>query len=324
LPSIIKNILIPNKDNKCDIYLHYYHVTEENSGRSGLGGSIDPQTVWKLKAAVQQVYNNDQKSSETIPHVSITNDTEEGFWQKRGKLLDKYRTTKGADGRYLYYPWMAKSYKYPTTIDNIVKQWHSIQSVWEDMEQNAKILRKNYTRVAMLRNDAVYATPFNIHQIGVGSVNAIRDEHNQKAVVPNWARFPINDRMIYGPYNAVRVWATERFERLETHVLTYEPGYGMHSERFLNHSIFPAIRDLGFEVVADPDICFFRARADGSAWINDCATIDGAARGFRKKDTQKLVEEIVGHSCVKSKLTKKILQVQCHLNMQTNNQSQSL
>ncbi|KAL3893640.1 MAG: hypothetical protein SGARI_008033 [Bacillariaceae sp.] len=107
--------------------------------------------------------------------------------------------------------------------------------------------------------------------------------------------------MVYGPYEAVKIWATQRFDRLEQHVLSYEPGYGLHSERFLNHSIFGAIRDeLGYEVVADPNVCFFRARADGTVWINDCATRDGAAIGFRNLNhAQELVEELVGHACVR-------------------------
>jgi hypothetical protein len=305
LPSIITNILIPNKANKCDIYLHYYHVKEETGGRSGHGGSIDPKDVWLLKDALEQIYADIPIGDK--PHLSLTMDTEQDFWRKRGELLQKYRTKKASDGEYLYYPWMAKSYSYPTSIDNIVKQWHSIQAVWEDMEQNAVKLERNYSRVAMLRNDVVFVTPFDVHQIS----NDTRDENNQFVAVPNWARFPINDRMIYGPYAAVKVWATERFDRLEGHVITYEPGYGMHSERYLNHSIFPAIRQLGFQVVVNPEICFFRARADSSTWINDCATRNGAAKGFRKKDTQHLVEVIVGRRCRKSKLNAKVIQLHC-------------
>ena len=306
LPSIVQNILKPNQQHHCDIYVHYYHIEQESGGRSGYGGTIDPNEVRLLPDAVHEIY-----ADQNIV-ISRTKDTNQTFWDKRGALLKKYRTTIAADGNYLYFPWMAKSYHFPTSMDNIVKQWHSIQSVWEDMEQHAKQLHRNYTRVAMLRNDVVYVTPFDIYQIGTTGT-APKSEILNKAVVPNWARFPINDRMLAGPYRAVKVWATERFERLETHVLTYEePGYGMHSERFLNHSIFPAIRDMGVEVVADPDICFFRARADGSTWINDCTTRNGAARGFRKIDTQKLVEDLVGKSCQRSKFNAKTLQLHCN------------
>ena len=182
--------------------------------------------------------------------------------------------------------------------------------VFEHMQRTGKVLQRNYSRVAMLRNDVVYVTPFDIYKTDCRSSY---DRENKYAVVANWARFPVNDRMLYGPYPAVKVWATERFTRLEEHVLTYEPGYGMHSERFLNHSIFPAIRNLGIPVVANPDICFLRARADGSLWSNDCATRNGAARGFRNKNkTKALVESIVGRSCQESKLSARVTQLQCN------------
>ena len=311
LPSIVKNVLIPNVGNNCDIFMHYYHVEQETGGRSGHGGTLNPNDVYLLPQELRRVstqYSNFTKQFQ--PHISIINDTEQDFWKKRGEQLTKYRQTKGPDGKYLYFPWMAKSFTYPTSIDNIVKQWHSIDSVFHTMVRTGQTLNRNYTRVAMLRNDVVYVTPFDIYKTDCSSSY---DRENRYAVVPNWARFPINDRMIYGPFAAVQVWATERFSRLEDHVLTYEPGYGMHSERFLNHSIFPAIRNLGIPVIANPDICFFRARADGSMWSNDCATRDGAARGFRnKKDTKQLVEAIVGRSCQESKLSPRVTQLQCN------------
>jgi hypothetical protein len=305
LPSIIQNILIPNKQNRCDLYFHYYRVQAEKKGRSGYGGLINREDIDMLYAAVKQVYIGE---SGDIPHVSITSDTDEDFLRKRGAQLKKYRKTKGTDGKYLYYPWMAKSFKYPTSIDNIVKQWHSINSAWNEMEKNALTFNKDYKRVAMLRNDVVYITPFDIYNAS----KTKREENDEYVGIPSWARYPINDRMIYGSYRGVKIWSTERFERLESHVVTYEPGYGMHSERFLNHSIFPAIRDLGIKVIENPDICFFRARADGSAWINDCSTINGAARGFRRKDTQILVENLIGRKCRKTKFNRKTIQLHCN------------
>jgi hypothetical protein len=334
LPSIVKNVLLPNKENQCDIFLHYYDSNyEEGGSRSGNGGTIDASQVWLLPDAVAKVYGThtpNNSSSLTTPRVSITVDTDETFWQKRGPTLDNYRNAKNpADGNFLYYPWMAKSFLYPTSMDNIVKQWHSIDAVWNNMVHKSKLWNKNYTRVAMLRNDVMFVTPFNIYQLSEGNDDTIPpttstfDHDNQKVAVPNWARFPINDRMIYGPYKAIQIWATERFTRLEDHVRSYEPGYGMHSERFLNHSIFPAIRnELGLEVVFNPDICFFRARADGSVWINDCTTRDGAARGFRKTDTLALVESIIERKCVQSKYSKRIIQARCDDNDEQQQQHQ--
>jgi hypothetical protein len=308
LPSIVQNILQPNqKRTRCDIFLHYYDIKVEKQSRSSQGGTLDTDQVYLLNDAVDKL----NRRSLTNTHVSIVKDTEESFQQQRGQQLEKYMTIKASDGKPLYFPWMAKSYD-KASVQNIIKQWHSISEVWRHMEETAVQLHKNYTRVAMMRNDVVYVTPFDIHQIS----NTTRDVHNNQVIVPNWARFPINDRMVYGPYEAVKVWATERFDRLETHVLTYEPGYGLHSERFLNHSIFGAIRDeLHYDVTTNPEICFFRARADGTVWINDCATRDGAAIGFRNLDhAQSLVEELVGHACVRGKYKQRIIQVDCSIN----------
>lgn len=320
LPSIVRNVLLPNLENRCDIYLHYFRVDSEEGGRSGVGGVIDPDEVWLLQNATDRVFNGldddggggigSSSSSNTDRrrvHVSIVGDTNETFWRRRGSQLERYMTDRGPDGKLLYFPWMAKTYD-ARTVHNVVKQWHSISEVWQEMERSARRLGREYARVAMLRNDVVYVTPFDVHQISSTS----RDVQNEVVAVPNWARYPVNDRMVYGPYEAVRVWATERFDRLESHVRTYdEPGYGLHSERFLDHSIFPAIRALGYRVEANPEVCFFRARADGSVWISDCVTRNGAARGFRTADTQALVEALVGHPCVRSKFNRVTVQLHC-------------
>ena len=314
LPSIIKNVLIPNLSNRCDIFLHYYDIKTEEKSRSGLGGTIDANEVYLLKNAVDGIYNpgnGNETGSPKTPiagkvQLTITKDTNETFWDQRHGQIHRYMNAKGKDGKLLYFPWMAKSYDRNSVI-NVIKQWHSIESVFESMAHSGK----EYDRVAMLRNDVVFVTPFDIWKVN----STFRDTDNQIVTVPNWARFPINDRLVYGPAPAIKIWSTERFQRLEDHVRTYpEPGYGLHSERFLDHSIFPAIRqELGYEVTTNPQICFFRARSDGSCWINDCATRNGAAAGFRTIDTQKLVESLVekGTKCTRSKYTNRIVQLKC-------------
>ena len=110
--------------------MHYYHVEQETGGRSGHGGTIDPNDVYQLPAELQRLnFEYSNVTNQMQQHISIINDTENEFWSKRGELLTKYRTKKGPDGNYLYFPWMAKSFTYPTSIDNIVKQWHSISEV---------------------------------------------------------------------------------------------------------------------------------------------------------------------------------------------------
>ena len=103
--------------------------------------------------------------------------------------------------------------------------------------------------------------------------------------------------MIYGPYDAVKVWSTKRFELIEKRAaLAKDPGHEMHSERFLDSTIFPAMKKLGYTSVENKDICFVRTRANGGASINDC-TRNGKTRGFDHVDKKALIEGIVDKNC---------------------------
>jgi len=290
LPSIIENIIVPNMENNCDYYLHYHNVAFEGENRGGEpGGPIYGNDVFLLEDAIREIYDHNGIGStgNNIPHISITNSTVQEFEQARGRLMHSYETALDESGRYLYFPYAAASWEYPHTMRNMVKQWHSIDAVWRHMEANAKRLKREYARVAMLRNDVVYVTPLDVYQLSTNE----RDFDNNHFVIPNWANYPINDRMVVGPYDAVKVWATERFQRIETHVRKYPiPGWGMHSEKFLNFTIVPAMIDAsghslassplsssppssssGYIMDQNPNICFLRARADGSIWIEDCS-----------------------------------------------------
>mmetsp|Transcript_25395 Transcript_25395/g.54160 ORF Transcript_25395/g.54160 Transcript_25395/m.54160 type:complete len:520 (+) Transcript_25395:48-1607(+) len=279
LPSIIENIIVPNLDNNCDYYLHYHAVASEGQNRAGeSGGTINGNDVFLLEDAIRRTTAGTGKGA---PRISITNSTIEDFEKARGKVMILYETARDENGEYLYFPYNAASWEYPNTIRNMVKQWHSIDAVWQHMEENAKALKKSYSRVAMLRNDVMYVTPFDMYSLS----NNERDIGNNHVVVPDWANYPVNDRMIAGPYDAVKVWATERFQRIESHVRDYPiPGWGMHSEKFMNFSIFPAMLSAskddskklssslspGYVLDQNPSVCFLRARADWSVWIEDC------------------------------------------------------
>jgi hypothetical protein len=340
LPSLERNVFMRNAKYGCDYFVHYYDRKEEAAGRAGYGGEINSEEVLMIKEKVQMAAKPMFTSKNPNPAVVIVKDTEEDFWSKRGAQVNKYRTTKASDGHYLYYPWKARTYRYPESLDNIVKQWyvqawliyllfyflaqylwplltsffsnikssrHSIQSVWEAMEAYLKenSLAK-YDRVAMLRLDVLYALPLDIFKTERGTV----DKENKYCVSPGFAKYPVNDRLFYGPYDAVKIWATERFSRVDNHVRTYEAGWGMHAERFLDSAIFSAIKEAGFPMTENPDICVMRVRADSSVWMNDCITFSGTTRGMKKLARQKLVESIIGRPCVKTKL-RRFFQLQC-------------
>mmetsp|Transcript_44528 Transcript_44528/g.107860 ORF Transcript_44528/g.107860 Transcript_44528/m.107860 type:complete len:580 (+) Transcript_44528:174-1913(+) len=372
LPSFIENVVKPNLRYQCDYYMHYYADKVEGRSRSGHGGQINPDDVWLLPQAIHDVVRNttDTSSSGTLPIVSLVNDTNTTFWETRHDELMKFRNTKILDDdgnlTYKYFPWKEPTYVWPDTLDNMVRQWHSIERVWDHMmsvveqRKNKKPKMVGYDRVAMMRNDVVYIAPIDIYKIpptassrptpasatsstkdesirraafggeGKGSggrgfvvqskkaidpvvstststsTPILYDYDNQYVVIPNWAKYPINDRYISGPFNAVRIWATQRFLLIDEYAgggggggvsngsgssgavasssefnVRFPPpevGRVMHSESFVNATILNIIRNqFQYYIAEDNWVCFLRVRADGAIWIDDC---HGSMVGF--------------------------------------------
>ena len=288
LPSIVRNILIPNARHQCDIYVHYYHQHAEKAGRGNRGGAIDPNDILLLKKAGIDVAKD---HGGRLPRVEFVNDTEKSFWKKRGTSLEIYHNTTDQEDRPLYFPWKTTFLK--DSLTNIVKQWHSIDSVFTLMETTSQLLHNvSYVRVGMFRSDVMFVTPIDIAFLDRDKM----DVHNQHVVLAPFGKHPVNDRMIYGPLEGVKVWATKRFELIEKRVkLHLDPGFEMHSERFLNATILPAIKKLGVSLYTNPDICFLRTRADKSVLRHDCDTNVGKTRDLGP--VKPLVESIVGTSC---------------------------
>uniref|UniRef100_A0A7S4ELH7 Uncharacterized protein n=1 Tax=Pseudo-nitzschia australis TaxID=44445 RepID=A0A7S4ELH7_9STRA len=348
LPSLETNVIFPNARYGCDYFVHYYQQDSEGAGRSGRGGTIHHQDILLLEDSVlaihRRIHGNAttdtatetetqqqsllQQPQQLTPTVSFVSDTNETFWKARESYIMKYRNAKNADGKYTYFPYEELTYTYPSTIDNIVKQWHSVNAVWDAMEQqqhsnnnNNNNGKKRYDRVAMIRNDVIYITPIDIYSVPGGGnnnnnnnnnnnkdANKEKNKHNDNykhvSVIPSFAKYPVNDRMIYGPYEAVEIWAAQRFTKIDEYARdpNAKPGMVMHSETFMNASLLQSIRKLEYNidvdvdvdnsssgitgtttattrgvVVEDPTTCFLRVRADGAIWIEDC---DPSKSGF--------------------------------------------
>lgn len=260
LPSLKRNVIQPNAKYNCDYFVHYYDRREESDYRGadrGRSGTIDPEQVKLLTQAVHEEHLNDP------PSVVFEKETEESFFSRHDSLLETIHTKRGSDEKLLYIP-LSEEKPFPNaTIVNIIKMWHSQQAVWDLMMKS-----KKYSRVAMLRSDVLYVTPIDIYQLPDQNV----DYENARTVVPNFSNFPVNDRMIYGPFDAVQIWAAGKFRRLAHHVeKVHNDLDGIHPERFLFRTIFPAIRDAGIPILpASSNLCFLRVRADGSVRIQDC------------------------------------------------------
>lgn len=292
LPSLRKNVLPYNAD--CHVYVHFYQQEREAAGRAGRGGDIHPGEIYKLKDYVQTIHFQEEREAH--------------FYEQRRDILRKIRTTTDENGNLLYMPWKEKSFRKESAI-NIIKMWHSIESVWNLAEEHAQKEEIHYDIIAVLRSDVVYVTPLRLDEYAT----------SESVVVPGFAKFPVNDRLIYGPYKGVRIWASQRFSRMDDHVRTSEEGYGIHDERFLNHTIFPAIEQAlnnDNAIFDHPDMCFMRARVDETIWLNDCdrnALPSVAEKIGNLTDVVGLVEAAIGRSCngPPTKLNSQVTHLNC-------------
>eukprot|EP00977_Amphora_coffeiformis_P022296 scaffold10745_cov210-Amphora_coffeaeformis.AAC.3 len=295
LPSLVQNVVAMNARYGCDYYAHTYgdvgYETPSNSGarrpNAQAGGALFPHHLqgW-LQHEVQNVMRNqpppnlhDTTGDDVMVRVTVENQTT--VWKEHDDLLRRIRTVRDKRGKPRYMPWKEISYD-NVTVANVIQMWHSIRGAWNLMMEQ----QTQYTRVAVLRSDVFYATPVDIWESGVrimtkngddtSTTNARKtyyDISNTHLVIPGFGKFPVNDRSVYGPIEAVRVWATGRFdfvERMADWCAQHNPGMTMHSETFMKRLLLHHQRRLKYTLAEHPSMCFWRARADESVWIKDC------------------------------------------------------
>uniref|UniRef100_A0A7S1FQT1 Uncharacterized protein n=1 Tax=Corethron hystrix TaxID=216773 RepID=A0A7S1FQT1_9STRA len=223
LPSIQKYILDVNP--KCDIYAHAFDV----------------------KNAISNDRNGEDSTSKLKP--------DEIFLLTENVLMttpEKFGKEVNTDDYLKYFPHKYSGggrWVYPTSLENLLKQWYSIKSVWGLMEDSVKKKTKKgkpyYSKVGLFRTDVLYSTPIDIN--------------DGDAVIPAFANGDgfRNDRMFYGLYGYAKVWATNRYPSVKKYMKTdWGKTHCLHSERFMNK----LIEDIPWET---RPICFQRVRAGG-------------------------------------------------------------
>mmetsp|Transcript_36754 Transcript_36754/g.89192 ORF Transcript_36754/g.89192 Transcript_36754/m.89192 type:complete len:441 (-) Transcript_36754:43-1365(-) len=300
LPTIEKNILRPNAKYGCDVFVHFFDQKSEPAGRRNDGGRIDSSDIYHLEASVRKAHddvNNDRENenqpSIPSPFIQFVNDTDDTFMTVRKHQLDKYHNSRNERGNQIYFPW--KSHWHNSSMDNMIKQWHSVNASFSLMESYAQSHSVEYERVAMLRSDVLYATPIDIYVLD--NLNKTIDYNNSHFVLPPFCQHPVNDRMIYGPTEAVRIWATQRFALIERRVRqARDEGHEMHSERFLDATVLPRMESLGYHRHINRDICFMRTRANGVVILNDCFSA-GVTRGLVWRHRLRIINRALGRRC---------------------------
>ncbi|KAL9178474.1 hypothetical protein ACHAXT_003804 [Thalassiosira profunda] len=242
-PSIMWNLLRPNPE--CDVFVHTYNVTKVMGKRGGEDGtgSVNASDISLL-----------QKNRSAIMFES-----DKSFRHKRN--VNYYRTLFPRPSRW----------DYPSSIDNMVRQWHSIEMVWAIMETHEMSVQARYTDVGLFRLDVVFTHPI------------IIDGADEVAVIPPlmyeatrsktaWGGY--NDRLFYGKREYAKPWATERFNSVPSYLhwqktnKHYDQRRGLHSEDFLRWLLvfhFPT-------PLKTKPLCFHRIRSTGMV-MNDCHLI---------------------------------------------------
>jgi len=207
-PSIQKYILNINPD--CQLYVHTYDIKSITNPRNNEDHTpVNPLEVYSMTKNVVL---------DTLESVSKAIDFD--YYHKH------YKQTSGV---------------FPYSMDNSLKQWFSIQRVWESMPSK-------YKRVGLFRLDVLYTEPIDIQ--------------NGDAVIPDFHHWGgINDRAFYGLYKWAKQWATARFKKLAIRS-KQENIYDMHAETFVKY----LMRDVPIEL---KPMCFKRVRATGEI-KDDC------------------------------------------------------
>jgi len=222
LPSIRKNILETGYNRNCDVFAHTYNVTEIHNSRNHENGSKnDPTEIYELTPNAMIENIEDFERQRNMTHLL----------QPRFVVHQKHGWTR-------------------TSYINMLRQWHSIDQVWNLMEQRERSMSIQYERVGLFRSDVFYFVPIDISK--------------GDAVIPSFGKMT-NDRMFYGLYENAYIWANIRFPSVDCYVPPL-PTQGLHSEHFMETLILKNIPNW----TNKSDICFMRVRGNGLVQLTDC------------------------------------------------------
>jgi len=260
-PTIKKYVIDPNQN--CKIFVHAYNVTQANEARSGTStGHVNIEELKLLTLSFDE--------------SQVLLETEEQFLNQRN--LTFFRQ---------FHP-RPSAWSYPSSIDNMIRQWHSIEGAWKTMEHFENKNEMHFDRVGLFRLDLKYEEAVDV------------ESSEEVAVVPQfmykgttWSG--TNDRLFYGLRNAAEIWATNRFASVEEYLTwhesnpDYENLYGLHSEDFVRYLMY---YKWGVPV-EDKLICIKRVRSDGNILEKDC---DFMLEQFHLKENLKQEVEILNNT----------------------------
>jgi len=251
-PSIQQYLLDENPD--CDVYVHSFDVSEEVGNRiSEESGDIE---VMELDA-FKNYFENRSPSYHSIL------ETDEAFQKVRN--LEQFRRM---------FP-RPSTWDYPISMDNMIRQWHSIEKAWSLMNIYEQQKKRKYDRVGFFRLDAKYTHPIRITTSETAVIPAMMYESSNKVS-------GINDSMFYGDRDVANIWATERFESVREYLSWQKKkgnigkvhSEGLHPEEFLRYLL---VEKWSIDITLR-NICFKRVRTSGKV-LRDCDVYGDSVSG---------------------------------------------
>eukprot|EP00978_Attheya_sp_CCMP212_P010608 scaffold25804_cov58-Attheya_sp.AAC.1 len=233
-PSIEEHVLKANPT--CQIFVHSYNVTN----------AVEAQQSDSVPLNIHELQLLSRNSSGTRL------DTEEYFQMKHD--VNYYRQ---------FYPNPSFGWTFPTSTDNMIRQWHSLHSVWNLLEQYEQRNSAIFKRVGLFRLDVHYTEPVNIKTKDAAVIPSLMFENT------HWPR-AVNDRLFFGDRHFAQVWASDRFSSVEGYLAwqktTDSSNRGIHSEDFVAY----LIKQKWNMPLKQQDICFQRVRSNGAIIVWDC------------------------------------------------------
>jgi hypothetical protein len=252
LPSIQEHILAHNP--QCDIFLHTYNLTTVPLNKRNAEVSVQTVNISQAYLLTNNVMIEDMDS----------------FNEKRIAILDQTR-------KFYHRGWGDCCVSH----DNMIKQWNSIQGVWDLMQHYEQSKRKSgkskhskfYDQVGLFRSDVYYTKRINIF--------------DSQGAIPDFGHYGgYNDRLFYGSYENAEVWASKRFEFTNTFEEKYmfpsdqsELGHWSKLKRFLGYEIHDGYHSETFLkklmnhyqiYVEAKNHCVWRVRTGSKIQASDC------------------------------------------------------
>eukprot|EP00804_Cyclotella_cryptica_P004994 CCRYP_021192-RA/>CCRYP_021192-RA protein AED:0.16 eAED:0.16 QI:360/1/1/1/0.66/0.5/4/207/888 len=283
LPTLIEHVIKPNSRSQCDYFVHInLQEFDEAPSHPGRSGYIYANDTYLLEQAVIDIANAFHGSF--APIVKFVTSTKDESFERHRDLFLKMHVLKDKSGRWLYFP-------------EIIHLWDGLQLVWNLMKTTQHENDVTYDYVAALRTDAAYLTPIKIS-------DKLAGKWRQSLIISGSPTASIRDGfsqgisgeiyIAYGSYDAVQIWATERFAHFDEFLnrLTHKKMKSIMSERsFITATLVPRLKRRWISVEVDSIACALDVQPDESISLFGCGD----------PTTAKLaLEKIIDRPCVPS------------------------